>query len=397
MGSRLFDYKFGDISGFKYGKMPKKDKKVEEGYPIFTGYRISGYYTEYMYENPQLVIVARGVGGTGDVKLAPSYSYITNLSIIIEPNANIADQYYLMYYLNSLKLRYLDSGSAQSQITINDLGNLKVTLPSLEIQKEVANLLRTYDKKIQLNNQIIFNLEQLAQTLFKRWFVDFEFPDENGEPYKWSGGEMVEGELGMIPEGWKSGRLTDIATLIMGQSPKSDTYNEDGLGLPLINGASDFKKDQINPLKYTTDPKRESKEGDFIFGVRATVGNVTYVDKEYALGRGVGIARAKKNEYREMLYFQLITGINHLKSTATGSVYISFTKSDIEGIKVIIPNTNVVKLFHGTVKSFLEQKNTLIIQNDKLVNLRDMLLPKLLSGEIEIPDENEVNSDVSIP
>lgn len=214
-----------------------------------------------------------------------------------------ANPKFYYYYFSSRMGKALISSIAEqvavSGIRGSDLKKLKVHYINKIDQDKISSFFDSMDSKIELNKQIISNLEQLAQSLFKRWFVDFEFPNENGEPYQSSGGKTVESKLGMIPEGWEVGSLSDVATLIMGQSPKSDTYNIIGEGLPLINGASDFKGGLINPLKYTTNPKKVSKQGDFVFGVRATVGNVTNVDKEYALGRGVGIARTEKLVYKE--------------------------------------------------------------------------------------------------
>lgn len=340
------------------------------------------------------------VGTIGVCGVVPDHldgASLTENAVKIYPKKDVSlNSLFLMYYLISpvgqhqIKIRTV--GSTQPKLAITRIKDIPVPMLDIKIQNQIVNVIHSFTEKIESNNNIIYNLEQLAQTLFKRWFVDFEFPNENVEPYKLSGGEMVESELGMIPEGWNPGKLSDIATLIMGQSPKSETYNEDCIGTPLINGASDFKKDRINPLKYTTDPKRVSQKGDFLFGVRATVGNVTYVDKEYALGRGVGVARANIDEYHEILYFQLINGIDYLKSTATGSVYISFTKNDIEGMRLVIPHSDMVKKFHLHTRDLFEQKKLLIKQNDALAILRDTLLPKLLSGEIEI----EVTKNVPI-
>ena len=195
---------------------------------------------------------------------------------------------------------------------------------------------------------------------------------------------MAESELGEIPEGWEICDLADIAEIIMGQSPKSDTYNNDNIGLPLINGASDFKKGYINPLKFTSDPKKKSQPGDYVFGVRATVGNVTYVDKEYALGRGVGIARSKMKSLNEFLYFVLVKGINYLESTATGSVYINLSKDDFRFMKIISPPNSLINDFHRTTISIFEEINLKYKENLNLQEIRDVLLPKLLSGEIEL-------------
>lgn len=364
---------------------------------------------EYLLTEDDLVLTMTDLSKEGDTLgypgLIPSsidkmYLHNQRIGKVTIKKSELINKDYLYFLFKTREYRHhvlsSASGTTVKHTSPSKILSYKVVLPELAVQERVSKTLMILEEKIILNKNMTKTLEQLAEKLFKRWFVDFEFPNSNGEPYKSSGGEMVESELGMIPERWNSGKLSDIATLIMGQSPKSETYNEDGIGMPLINGASDFKKDQINPLKYTTDPKRVSQKGDFLFGVRATVGNVTYVDKVYALGRGVGVARANTDKYHGILYFQLINGIDYLKSIATGSVYINFTKNDLEGMRLVIPNSDVVKKYHETTKYLFAQKNLLITQNDTLANLRDTLLPKLLSGEIELPDETEVTEDVSL-
>lgn len=307
-----------------------------------------------------------------------------------------------IYYLSiseefrKVAIQSMTGTSGRQRAQKDSLLNYELSVPSLKEQKKIGEILSLYDEKVESNNAIISNLEELAQTLFKHWFVDFEFPNEEGKPYKSSGGKMVESELGRIPKGWSIGTLSDIAQVVMGQSPKSSTYNEELVGIPLINGASDFKKDKIEPLKYTTDPKRLSQKGDYLFGVRATVGNVTYVDREYALGRGVGIARVKDKKYGEYLYFHLINGINRLKYSATGSVYINFKRNDLMNMKLVMCDQEIVEKFHKSTISIFKEKHNLLKQNKTLEILRDTLLPKLLSGEIELPDDMEVTDDVPV-
>lgn len=289
----------GELANLKYGKTIRKKELSDDGYPVFSGYAIVGYLPTFDYEEPQLIIVCRGVGGTGDIKLSPAKSSITNLSIIIDSDPSKIDKSFLYWYLKHADTHSLRTGSAQPQIVIKDLEKFKIKIPPMSEQKAIARMLSTLDEKIETNNQINEKLEEMAQALFKHWFVDFEFPNENGEPYKSSGGEMVESELGMIPKGWEVDKLSSIAEIVMGQSPKSDTYNTDKIGLPLLNGATDFQNKNLNPSKYTSDPKKVGEKGDFVFGVRATIGLVTELDGRYAIGRGVGIARAFDNMYKE--------------------------------------------------------------------------------------------------
>ena len=151
--------KFGDFAVFKYGKLPKKsDIKLNGKYPIFSGYRYVGYYDDYNTEANQLIIVARGVGGTGDVRLTKEKCYLTNLSISAQIDENIASPHYLYYYFSMRNLRYLDSGSAQSQITISDLEKVEIPLPDLKSQIKIVDCLSVFDRKIRTNEEINNNL-----------------------------------------------------------------------------------------------------------------------------------------------------------------------------------------------------------------------------------------------
>lgn len=267
-----------------------------------------------------------------------------------------------------------------------------IDIPTLAVQNKIVNSIESIDKKIELNKIIIANLEEFSQTIFKRWFVDFEFPDENGNPYKSSGGEMVDSELGEIPSGWKIIELKEVTEIIMGQSPKSDTYNTQNEGLPLLNGATDFKNRNIKPTKYTTDPKKIGQFGDFVFGVRATVGLVTELDRDYAIGRGAGIARINST-HKEWLYEILVKAFQYFENSISGSVYINVSSNDLKKSKVIYPSKKILDAYHKNLVNNFELVKSMKMQIKHLTQLRDTLLPKLMAGEIEIPDDIEVNED----
>lgn len=151
--------RFGDFAVFKYGKMPKKSDIKEKGkYPVYSGYRYVGYYDDFNTEANQLIIVARGVGGTGDVKLTNEKCYLTNLSIRASIDESVALPQYLYYYFSLRNLRYLDSGSAQSQITISDLEKVEIPLPNIESQMRLVGCLNMLDCKIRINEMINNNL-----------------------------------------------------------------------------------------------------------------------------------------------------------------------------------------------------------------------------------------------
>ena len=366
------EYKLGDIATFKYGTMPKKDKISDNGlYPIFSGYRIVGYYDEYNLEKSELIIVARGVGGTGDAKLSPEKCFLTNLSIVVFLNENIISKKYAYYYFTLNNLRYLDSGSAQSQITISDLSKVSIKLPPLPTQQKIAAILSSLDDKIELNNKINTNLEQQAGALFKNWFVDFE-------PF---GGKM--------PEGWKEKPLYDYAEFINGTSFKEDEY--DTKGVPIIKIA-ELKNGITDTTQYFNgekDPKYDVKNGDILF---SWSGNPeTSIDIFiWSLGDGIlnqHTFNVKSNTGRKWFTYCLLkyfkpefchrasckqtTGLGHV--TANDLKQITFNSGEKE-------ESNFEALITPIMNQIFNNK----IENQKLVSIRDTLLPKLMNGEIEV-------------
>lgn len=352
-------YKLEEFCNFKYGKMPEKSKISEDNslYPIYSGYKIVGYYEDWNIEKGSLLVVARGVGGTGDVKLSPAKCYLTNLSISIEVDNNIALNEFLYYYWKIKNLRYLDSGSAQSQITINDLKKVEVSLPSIDVQKEIVSILKAFDDKIENNKKINHHLLEQARLLYKNLISSNDTKYQN---------------------------LSDIARITMGQSPKGETYNDDKIGLPLLNGATDFRN-SISPSKWTSDPRKIARPGEYVFGVRATIGLTTKIFKEYAIGRGTGSAKPISNIFDEYLFFALEDLFDYYANLGSGTVYINISKSDFDSFKVILPIKDQFLVdFHKTVQPLFNLIFNNNVEIQKLSELRDCLLPKLLSGEISI-------------
>lgn len=158
--------KIEDIANMRYGKMLDSDLFIDEGYPVYSGYGIRGYYKSFMYEFPQILVLCRGVSGTGEVRLSPPFSYITNLSIVVENNSKSVGQEFLFFYLKNDNLRKLDSGSAQSQITINDLGYHKILIPRRDIQELFAEKIKKINS--HLSDQMLPKLGELSVLLLSK-------------------------------------------------------------------------------------------------------------------------------------------------------------------------------------------------------------------------------------
>lgn len=310
---------------------------------------------------------------------------------IIRPNPQKVNPSYLGYYLKSAPAQkdIIDnyrSGSVIPRVILKDFKRFPVSLPDLPTQTAIAEILSSLDDKIELNNKINQELENLAQTLFKQWFIDFEFPNENGAPYKSSGGEMVGSELGEIPKGWEVKTLKDEFILNMGQSPKGDTYNEIGEGMIFFQGRSDFGFRFPSIRMYTTDPKKIAQKFETLISVRAPVGDINMAENICCIGRGLGSISHHQKCF-SYTYYKMLSIQNELKSYDNeGTVFGSINKETLGNIKNIIPPFSIVDSFNGLVKD----KDALIYntscENQELIKLRDTLLPKLISGELEVSE-----------
>lgn len=334
--------------------------------------------------------MSSAVGKIGKIRIKNTKMLLNQRVGKILPKIGICDKEFMYQNLSTLETRYrlalMAGGSAnQANVSAKQIKELLIPYPPLEEQKAIANILSTLDEKIETNNQINKRLEELAQTIFKHWFIDFDFPDENGKPYKSSGGEMIESELGMIPKGWEDVELNKLALLTMGLSPKSKSYNDKGIGIPLLNGAADFENGIIKAKKFTTEPTRICKQSDLVFCIRATIGNITFADQEFCLGRGVAAISPKKETYIGLIYFSLNMAMEKLKANATGSVILGLSKPDINNLKIVLPDENILKMFSKFSNNVLNLKHENEKQIEKLKNLRDTLLPKLMSGKIRVP------------
>ena len=371
-------YKLGDISTMKYGKLPPK--YINEGnYPIWSGYRYVGKCNEFNCNKGDIIIVARGVGGTGDVKIAKEDCYLTNLSIQVKLDKNICQPEYFYYSYLLSNLKYLDSGSAQSQITIEDLKRLEVTLPPLEQQHKITDILKSIDEKIELNRQINDNLEQQAQALYKSWFVDFE-------PFK--DGEFIESELGKIPEGWQC-----IPFSMFVSESKAKT-GKIGIKEYSVTNNGIFPRD----AKYNKSLSQSSTKnklilyGDLVFGMSRDILNWGVMQEEQG---GVSSAYTVYNinsgivnsTYLELFIKSRIHLFSDLIRPAAREGQ-GIDKSVLQTKVLLYPPHEVLDTFWPLYDSVTNQIQTTTTEINCLGDVRDTLLPKLMSGELKI---NEID------
>lgn len=406
-----------------YDSLHKTPKTyVESGYPMvrvkdiekgFLNLRGVAYVDEEVYKEftkkyvPQIgdIILSR-VGSYG----IPCFVQTDDLfclgqnTVILHPT----DIYprYLYYCLSSNivqnQIEKLVTGSTQKTISLKSIKEIEVPFPSYDVQEKVGDFFFRIDNKLKTNENIINYLEEISQTIFKHWFLDFEFINEDGLPYKSSGGKMVESELGEIPEGWKVVTIGDVCVANQESLSKQDKWlyiNYLDTGNITRNSIDNIQFIDVSKNKVPSRAKRKIQPNDIIYSTvrpnQQHYGIIKEPMENMVVSTGFVVLSSKGEYSNDLVYLWLIQDDIEEKLQAVAeqstSAYPSIKPNDILSIKILLPNEKQLK----ELANIIESHNNWIWysqqQNKKLIEIRDTLLPKLLSGEIEIPNESVVD------
>ncbi len=295
-------------------------------------------------------------------------------------------------YLRDIAIKSMTGTSGRQRAQKDVIENTKIKLPPLHEQKAIAHILSTLDDKIEVNNQINKTIENMAQAIFKQWFVDFEFPNKDGEPYKSSGGEMVESELGMIPKGWEVRRIGDECFCSLGGTPsrqKSDYWNGD---IPWVNSGEVNNFRIYKPSEYITKlgleksaTKLLKKKTTVLAITGATLGQVSLLEIDTCTNQSVvGISENDKISH-VYIYPYVKSVIKKIIGNQTGGAQQHINKGNVEDTKLLIPNKKVLNAYTKLVRPQYDLISSICFENELLTRLRDSLIPKLMSGEIRVP------------
>lgn len=397
----LFEDIIEEISMGPFGSDIKRDCYCEEGLPYLNGSNVQNFKLgeeSFIYvpwekaEKLKKSVAHRGDviithrGTLGQVVYIPTDSIypkylISNSQFRVKFDSSKVRADYITYYLHTRDGNHKIMANA-SQVGVPALGRptttfkqIKAPIPPLEYQNRVMDILSSLDKKIETNNKINANLEEMAQAIFKNWFVDFA-------PFK--DGKFVESELGMIPEGWRVGTLSEVADIIMGQSPKGETLNEDGEGTIFYQGCSDFTFRYPKIRVFTTAPSRFAEANSTLFSVRAPVGAINRAKVRCCIGRGIASIKAH-NDLDSYIYYLMLSLKNTFANyNGEGTVFGSINRKSLEEIKVVIPEIEFALHINKVFKAIDRRIESLEEENQHLASIRDTLLPRLMSGEIEV-------------
>ena len=370
-----------DLIDFKNGKSIKPSSGNT---PIYGGNGILGYSEKYNYDN--ILIIGRVGAYCGSIHYHKEKCWVSDNAIAGEVKSDYSIDY-LYYLMKSLNLNDRQVGSSQPLLTQGVLNNISVKIyESSQTQQSIAAVLSALDKKIALNKQINARLEEMVKTLYDYWFVQFDFPDANGKPYKSSGGEMVFDETlkREIPKGWEVKNLNQVADIVMGQSPDGASYNLEQEGTIFFQGSTDFDWRFPNVRQYTTSPTRFAQKGDILLSVRAPVGDLNISPFECCIGRGLAALRSKSGNnsflFYVMKYFKTVFERRNTEGTTFGSI----TKDDLHSLKLVAPADNALEKYNEIASKYDEMIFIRSQQSHQLTQLRDFLLPMLMNGQVSV-------------
>lgn len=377
--------KLGDVIDFKNGKSVKKSDGV---IPIYGGNGILGYTDKSNFSHT--IVVGRVGAYCGSIYVEENSCWVSDNAISGVPKEG-HDLTYLYYVLKSLNLNSKQIGSSQPLITQSMLKDMVVDIEiNIENQKRIANSISIIDQKIQTNSQINQELEAMAKTLYDYWFVQFDFPDQNGKPYKSSGGKMVyHPELKrQIPEGWGVDSLWNIANFYNGlamQKYRPDTNGDDYLPVikirEMMNG---FSKD-TEKARLDIPTEAVVERGDILFSWSATLEVIIWGKEKGALNQH--IFKVTSETYpKSFIYFELksylkvFKAIAELRKTTMGHI----TQDHLKQAKIVVPPIELISKLGDKLQPIMLKQQILENQNQELIQLRDLLLPMLMNGQVQV-------------
>ncbi|MEA9438334.1 restriction endonuclease subunit S [Aeromonas caviae] len=322
---------------------------------------------------------------------------------IIRPNPEKLDSRFLRYFLASpfqqdVMLGLAAVGATRNALTKVMIENFKVPCPPIIVQSRIAEILGSLDDRIALLRETNATLEAIAQALFKSWFVDFDPVHANAgtqppslppEIQAQFPDTLTEPPQGLAPEGWQWSTIAESFILTMGQSPPGDTYNETGEGLPFYQGRTDYGFRFPAQRVFCNAPTRLAQRGDSLVSVRAPVGDVNIALENCAIGRGVAGVRHPSGCNSFVFYSLKLLKPYFEHFNGEGTVFGSINKKDFQNLPVIDPKKTVLDAFEAVTSGLDAQIENNELKLRTLTSLRDTLLPRLISGQLRLPDAEQ--------
>ena len=375
-------YKLGDLLfEFHAGKAIQTENIKNKGaYPVYGGNGQRGYTNSYN-QNGEYLIIGRQGAYCGNVRYNIGKAYLTEHAIVGQAKEN-HNPIYIALKLSLMNLSQLQGQSAQPGLSVNTLSCISMEMPPKEIQDKIADIMLKLDRKIELNRQINDNLEAMAKQLYDYWFVQFDFPNEEGKPYKSSGGAMVWNEKlkREIPQEWSDCKIKDFINLFDSKRvPLSSKDRGERQGVYPYYGATGIM-DYVNDYIFDGDYILLAEDG-------STSDAKGFPIVQYIWGKNWVNNHAHiilpKNERYTMFTYQMLRSIP-AKQIETGSIQKKISQENLCGYKMVLPNSNLLEKYENVVSPLWEKRKRCIEEINILTKQRDELLPLLMNGQATV-------------
>lgn len=398
--------KLASIAKFTTGKLDSNAAQINGIYPFFTCSPETLSINTYAFDTEAILLAGNNANANFAIKYYKGKFNAYQRTYIIESkDIEKLNNKFLFYSLQNslLKLKELSIGSATKFLTKTILDNLDISCPDIWEQKRVVEILGGIDDRIALLRETNTTLEAIAQALFKSWFVDFDpvHAKQQGRAPEGMDAQTAalfpdsfeESELGMVPKGWSYSTVGQSFILTMGQSPPGDTYNENGEGLPFYQGRTDFGFRFPSQRIFCSAPTRFAEKGDTLVSVRAPVGDVNMALERCCIGRGVASVRHPMGYSGFAFYAMRSLGKRFKTFDSEGTVFGSISKKDFQNLPVIEVSEGLLRVYDSITSSLDTQivNNELIVRS--LTALRNTLLPRLISGQLRLPEAQDLVED----
>lgn len=367
--------KLGDVLTFQRGFDITKSEQDIGNYPVVSSSGIQSFHNQFKVKGPGVIVGRKGTLGTSFYIKQDFWPHDTTLWVKDFKGNNPK---FIFYLIKILGFERFDVGSANPSLNRNHIHGLRIKFPDIGTQRRIASILSAYDDLIENNLRRIKLLEELAQRTYEEWFVKFTI----------HGQKLPLNEETGLPVGWVRKKLVDIAKLTMGQSPKSEFYNFEKEGLPFHQGVKDYGYRFPENNTWSSAGNRFAFENGILFSVRAPVGRLNISPEKIILGRGLAAINHKFG-YTSFLFYQLQKIFFKDNLMGGGAIFNSVTKKDVEMIDVVEPENKVLKKFNSLAFDIDEKIKKLTIQNRLLKESRDILLPRLMNGAINVAEAEE--------
>ena len=414
----------GAIISGPFGSNISSKYFVEKGIPVIRGNNLSlsldkfydkgfVFVTEEKADElncfaEKMDLIFTSAGTIGQVGLIPEISeyekyVISNKQIRVRVDTSKVDILYVYYWFASPWIQKLlisyNKGSTVPLLSLWEVKNLPITYPQdIEEQHKIATFLEKLTKKIENNRNINNELESMTKTIYDYWFLQFEFPNEKGKPYKSSGGKMVWNEelKREIPEGWGSGTFVSLGEIVAGGTPSTghpEYYAKEGIAWITPNDLSNSNNKyithgerDISQVGLENSSARLMPKGSVLLTSRAPIGYIGIAANELCTNQGFKSIIPNEKYGSEFIYYTVEKMVKYLKSLGTGSTFTEISKDVVSKVKIVLPEEFVVKKFEEVITEMSNKRKILEQENKQLIELRDFLLPLLMNGQVGFKD-----------